>query len=65
MFFTYDENGRVLRPHPPPIPAPGTPGEFVGTAAIGFDTRPLGLGFRVPMLVVSRFSRGGFVARHT
>jgi phospholipase C len=42
----------------PPTPPAGTPGEFV--AGHG---EPIGLGFRVPMLVVSPFSRGGFVCR--
>ena len=43
---------------PPPTPPAGTPGEFVGAT-------PIGLGFRVPALVISPFSQGGFVARDT
>jgi phospholipase C len=63
VFFTYDENGGFFDHVAPPTPAAGTPGEFVGTPATGFDTAPIGLGFRVPTLIVSPFSRGGFVAR--
>jgi phospholipase C len=65
LFYTHDENGGFFDHVAPPTPAVGTPGEFVGTAAKGFDTEPIGLGFRVPMLIVSPFSRGGFVARDT
>ncbi|HWE92411.1 MAG TPA: alkaline phosphatase family protein, partial [Tepidisphaeraceae bacterium] len=36
----------------------GTPGEFVGG-------KPIGLGFRVPCLVISPFSRGGYVCGET
>ena len=58
LFWTYDENGGFFDHVAPPTPEPGTPGEFVGQT-------PIGLGFRVPMLVVSPFSQGGFVSRHT
>jgi phospholipase C len=40
------------------VPEPGTEGEFV-------DGLPIGLGFRVPCLVISPFSRGGYVCGHT
>ena len=58
LFFTYDENGGFFDHVPPPTPPPGTPGEFVTG-----HTEPIGLGFRVPMLIVSPFSRGGLVSR--
>ena len=70
LFVTYDENGGFFD-HVAPVTAPlGTPGEFVtappvpdptviGSPAI---TGPIGLGFRVPMLIISPFSRGGFVS---
>jgi len=38
----------------PPTAPPGTAGEFV-------NGMPVGLGFRVPCLVISPFSRGGYV----
>src|SRR5512142_2334974 len=49
MFLTYDENGGFFDHVPPPTPPPGTPGEFVGGA-------PIGLGFRVPTIVISPWS---------
>jgi phospholipase C len=60
LFVTYDENGGFFDHVPPPTPPSGTAGEFVA-----HHTEPIGLGFRVPMLVVSPFSRGGFVCRDT
>ena len=53
----------------PPVTAPpGTPGEYLtGTlpsAAEGI-AGPVGLGFRTPCLVVSPFSRGGYVCSQT
>jgi len=61
LFVTYDENGGYFDHVPPPTAPPGTPGEWV-------EGKPIGLGFRVPMLIVSPFSRAepgkqGFVAR--
>jgi phospholipase C len=45
----------------------GTPGEFLTSQPLPRRRRdlagPIGMGFRVPMLVVSPFSRGGHVAR--
>ena len=56
LFSTYDENGGYFDHIDPPTAPPGTPGEFA-------DGQPIGLGYRVPMLIVSPFSQGGFVAR--
>jgi phospholipase C len=51
------------------VAPPGTPGEYLTTpqlpAEAGGIRGPIGLGFRVPMLVVSPFSRGGFVCPDT
>jgi phospholipase C len=55
VFVTYDENGGFFDHVPPPVPAAGTPGEFV-------QGMPVGLGFRVPMLVLSPWTRGGWVS---
>ena len=60
LFWTYDENGGFFDHVPPPTAPPGTPGEFTTG-----DARPIGLGIRVPMLIVSPFARGGFVCRDT
>ncbi len=65
LFITFDENGGFFDHVVPPTPERGTPGEWLTTdplpeAARGIDG-PIGLGFRVPLLVVSPFSRGGFI----
>jgi phospholipase C len=54
FLITYDEGGGFFDHVPSPLPPPNTPGEFV-------DGEPLGLGVRVPMLVISPWSRGGRV----
>jgi phospholipase C len=70
LFITYDENGGFFD-HVAPVTAPlGTPGEFVTAPPVPDPTvigspainGPIGLGFRVPMLIISPFSRGGFVS---
>ncbi|WP_199742771.1 phosphocholine-specific phospholipase C [Nocardia stercoris] len=54
LFITYDENDGFFDHVPPPSPAAGVADEFVNGV-------PVGLGFRVPMLVVSPWSKGGWV----
>ncbi len=54
LLINYDENDGFFDHLPPPVAPPGTRDEFV-------DGLPVGLGPRVPMLVVSPFSRGGHV----
>jgi phospholipase C len=65
LFITWDENGGFFDHVRPPTPPAGTPGEFVTAATLPSAAQgirgPIGLGFRVPLLVVSPFSRGGFV----
>ena len=68
FLVSYDENGGFFD-HVPPVTAPaGTAGEYLtGTlpsAASGI-AGPIGLGFRTPALVISPFSRGGYVASQT
>jgi phospholipase C len=69
LFVTYDENGGFFDHVPPPTPPAGTPGEFLTVdplpAAAEGIRGPIGLGFRVPMLVVSPYSRGGFMCSDT
>jgi phospholipase C len=65
LFVTYDENGGFFD-HVPPAAAPaGTAGEYLTANPLPSDAAgvagPIGLGFRVPTLVVSPFARGGFV----
>ncbi len=66
LFVMYDENDGYFDHVPPPVAPPGTAGEYVTVdplpAAANGIAGPLGLGFRVPMLVVSPFSRGGYVS---
>jgi phospholipase C len=54
FILTYDENDGLFDHVPPPVAARGTPGEYVGG-------EPIGLGFRVPAIVVSPWSAGGRV----
>jgi len=70
LFVTYDENGGFFDHVAPATAPPGTPGEYVTAPAVPDPTAigspaitgPIGLGFRVPMLIISPFSRGGFVS---
>jgi phospholipase C len=54
FILCYDENDGLFDHVPPPTPPRGTPGEF----AAGL---PIGLGFRVPALVISPWTVGGHV----
>jgi phospholipase C len=69
LFLTYDENGGFFDHIPPPTPPAGTPGEYLTVsplpAAAAGNPGPIGLGFRVPTIIVSPFTRGGFVASET
>jgi phospholipase C len=69
VFLTYDENGSFFDHVAPPTAPKGTEGEFLSVAplpkAAGGTAGPIGLGFRVPMLVISPFSRGGHVNSDT
>jgi phospholipase C len=60
LLITYDENGGFFDHVNPPTAPAGTAGEFVTTGAVP-ATDPIGLGFRVPMLLVSPLAKGGFV----
>ena len=76
LFLMYDENDGWFDHVPPPTPPAGTPGEYLtatpsstlepgnSSQDLGI-TGPLGLGMRVPMLVISPFSRGGHIASQT
>ncbi|GII55485.1 phospholipase C, phosphocholine-specific [Planotetraspora thailandica] len=64
VIINYDENDGQFDHVPPPMPAPGETDEFVsGTMAAYGVTAPLpvGLGFRVPLILVSPWTRGGWV----
>jgi phospholipase C len=65
LFVTWDENGGFFDHVAPPVPPLYTPGEYLTVPDItnndGGIQGPIGLGFRVPLLVLSPYSRGGFL----
>ncbi len=73
LFITWDENGGFFDHVTPPTPPPGTAGEYLTVPAITVAKEgsedgiagPIGLGFRVPLLVLSPFSRGGYLCSET
>jgi phospholipase C len=58
FFLVYDENDGFFDHVRPLTPPAGTRDEFIGGL-------PIGLGFRVPMIVISPWSTGGFVCSET
>jgi len=72
LILTYDENGGFFDHVIPPVPPPGTPGEYLSTdyaathaiATLDF-AGPVGLGFRVPTILISPFTRGGYLSSDT
>jgi phospholipase C len=58
LFVTYDEPGGYFDHVLPPLPPGGTRDEFV-------QGEPIGLGYRVPTIVCSPWSRGGYVVSDT
>ena len=54
FILNYDENDGFFDHATPILPPPGTPDEFVGSL-------PIGLGIRVPAIIVSPWTRGGRV----
>lgn len=67
LIVSWDENGGFFDHVTPPTPPAGTPGEYIPESIVnkvsgsGGITGPIGLGNRVPCLVISPFSRGGRV----
>jgi phospholipase C len=69
FILNYDENDGYFD-HIPPFVAPGPGDATTGRVSAGIDTAsdhdkesdaPIGLGYRVPMIVASPWSRGGYV----
>jgi phospholipase C len=54
FILNYDENDGIFDHVPPPVPPEGTPGEFVGGL-------PIGAGYRVPCIIISPWTAGGWV----
>jgi phospholipase C len=69
LFITWDENGGFFDHVAPPAAPKGTKGEYLTVANLPAAANrirgPIGLGFRVPMLIVSPFTRGGLVCSDT
>ena len=63
LFINYDENDGFFDHAPPPLPAvnPSMGASTVTVDGEIYQGQPVGLGPRVPMIVVSPFSAGGFV----
>ena len=63
FIINYDENGGFFDHVPPPLPAikPELGKSTVDTATENYNGVPVGLGIRVPMFVVSPWSKGGWV----
>jgi phospholipase C len=58
LILNYDENDGFFDHVPPPIPPSGTAGEFI---TVDGSSQPIGMGFRVPMIICSPWTRGGVV----
>lgn len=54
FILNYDENDGIFDHVPPPAPPPGAPKEFV-------QGLPIGGGFRVPCIIISPWTTGGWV----
>jgi phospholipase C len=54
FILNYDENDGIFDHVAPPVPPPNTPHEFV-------EDLPIGAGFRVPCIIVSPWTAGGWV----
>lgn len=71
LIVNYDENGGFFDHVVPPTPPPGTPGEYLTVPDInsvpgsGGIRGPIGLGFRVPCIVISPYSRGPLMNHDT
>ena len=54
FILNYDENDGLFDHVAPPVPPPGTPHEFINGV-------PIGAGFRVPCIIISPWTAGGWV----
>jgi phospholipase C len=63
FILNYDENDGFFDHVPPPVPAlgPAAGASTVDLKGEAFGAEPFGLGPRVPMIVVSPWTKGGFV----
>jgi phospholipase C len=65
VILNYDENDGLFDHVPPPTPPAGTPDEFVTAtdpvSKVPGSGLPVGLGFRVPCIIISPWTQGGWV----
>jgi phospholipase C len=61
FILNYDENDGLFDHVPPPVPPANTAGEFT----VEYPGVPIGAGFRVPCIIVSPWTQGGYVASET
>jgi phospholipase C len=71
LILDYDENGGFFDHVVPPLAPPGTPGEYLTAQGLANAPEasgiagPIGLGPRVPAMLISPFTRGGYVCSET
>jgi phospholipase C len=68
FILNYDENDGLFDHVVPPTPPAGTPGEFVtktSPTGVAGGNLPVGLGFRVPCIIISPWTVGGWVSSET
>jgi phospholipase C len=63
FIINYDENDGLFDHVPPPTAPPGTSGEYI--QAPGNPNWPIGGGFRVPCIIVSPWTQGGWISSET
>ncbi len=61
FILNYDENDGIFDHVVPPTAPAGTAGEY----AVDYPADPIGAGFRVPCVIVSPFTQGGWIASET
>jgi phospholipase C len=62
IILDYDENDGLFDHVPPPVAEPGTAGEYIPGTDSATAGLPIGLGFRVPLTIISPWTRGGYVS---
>jgi phospholipase C len=61
FILNYDENDGIFDHVVPPTAPAGTSGEY----AVDYPSDPIGAGFRVPCIIVSPWTQGGWIASET
>lgn len=61
FLLNYDEQGGFFDHDPPPTPPASAAQATMSTTGELYAGKPIGLGFRVPMMMISPWSKGGYV----